>query len=401
MRVAIFTDNDFEKVNGVTTTLRAVLEHAPDDIDVRVYTCDGEGLETPDYLALPAFGFGIPFYREMKIYAPPLRRILRHAVADGIDLVHLTTPGPVGLAARWVASRLQVPIIGSFHTDLATYTRMLSGSKRLGQAMETYMRWAYGRCERVFVPSLATRDMLIRARISPTHIDVWRRGVSNTLFNPARRSAELRERWGVSADRPALLYVGRVSREKGLSLLRPLSRFLEYAGVAHRLVIVGDGPMRSALAASCPDAIFTGTMTPDGVATAMASADLFVFPSETDTAGNVVLEAQASGLPVLVSRIGGPSENMRHGDTGFACGDLTDFARRAAQLLRNAGRRSEYSEAARRYAMTRSWESALEPLYRAYACDSPQEADISEIQERARSSLSWKPIEQPTHHCLP
>jgi glycosyltransferase involved in cell wall biosynthesis len=237
--------------------------------------------------------------------------------------------------------------------------------------------------------------MLIRARINPAHIDVWPRGVSTTLFNPAKRSTELRARWGVSADRPALLYVGRVSREKGLSLLQPLSRFLEYAGGTHRLVIVGDGPMRSELAGNCPDAIFTGTMSPDGVATAMASADAFVFPSETDTAGNVVLEAQASGLPVLVSRVGGPSENMRHGDTGFACADLTDFARRAAQLLRSAGRRQGYSEAARRYAMTRTWESALEPLYGAYARRSPEEAGIPAMHEAALNGLSWKRIEQP------
>jgi hypothetical protein len=103
MKVAIFTDNDFTKVNGVTTTLRAVLDHAPDSLDLRVYTCETHGMDMDEYLALSAYGIGIPFYREMKIYWPPFRRFLRHAVEDGIELIHYTTPGPVGLAAMWVA----------------------------------------------------------------------------------------------------------------------------------------------------------------------------------------------------------------------------------------------------------------------------------------------------------
>src|SRR5580700_3106168 len=327
MKVAIFTDNDFGKVNGVTTTLRAVLEHAPDDLDLRIYTCESVGMEAIDYLSLSAFGIGIPFYREMKMYFPPLRRFLRHAMADGVDLVHFTTPGPVGLAAMWVASRLGLRMIGSFHTDLAEYTRLLSGSRWLGSLMQEYMRWPYGKCERVFVPSGATRDMLIRARIDPARIEIWPRGVSTTQFDPAKRSPALRERWRVSGRRPALVYVGRLSCEKGLGLLGPLTRHLDYAGVAHRLVFVGDGPMRQELEALCPGAVFTGTLSADDVAVAMASADLFVFPSLTDTAGNVVLEAQASGLPVVVTNVGGPHENMIAGRTGVVSADRDDFIR--------------------------------------------------------------------------
>jgi len=135
-------------------------------------------------------------------------------------------------------------------------------------------------------------------------------------------------------------------------------------------VLVGDGPMRKELEASCPGVVFTGTLSPDDVAIAMASADIFVFPSLTDTAGNVVLEAQASGLPVLVSRFGGPRENLRAGESGFVCGDLLDFARRTSDLVRHAGKRRQFGEAARRYALTRRWEAALDPLYRSYAARS-------------------------------
>jgi glycosyltransferase involved in cell wall biosynthesis len=141
--------------------------------------------------------------------------------------------------------------------------------------------------------------------------------VDTTHFTPARRSASLRERWRVSADRPALLYVGRVSREKGLHLLPAIGAALEARGLRHRLVIAGDGPMRRELAAACPDAVFLGSLGRDAVADAFASADLFVFPSTTDTAGNVVLEAQASGLPVVVSDRGGPRENIDPDSSGL------------------------------------------------------------------------------------
>jgi hypothetical protein len=146
MNVAIFTDNDFGKVNGVTTTLKAVLEYAPPHIRPRIYTCEGRGCERPNYLALRAFGIGIPFYREMKMYVAPFRRFLRHAVADQIDVIHYTTPGPVGLAAMWVSSRVGVPLVGSFHTDLAEYTRVLSGRARLGDLMQEYGHRAARRC---------------------------------------------------------------------------------------------------------------------------------------------------------------------------------------------------------------------------------------------------------------
>src|SRR5262249_34987653 len=153
----------------------------------------------------PAFGIGIPYYREMKMYLPPFRRFLRHAEADGIELIHYTTPGPVGLAAMWVAQRLNIPMVGSFHTDLAEYTRVLSGSARLGDLMHQYMRWPYGKCDRIFVPSEATREMLVGGGIDASKIDIWRRGVDTMRFDRARRSAALRAQWGASDDRPVLV----------------------------------------------------------------------------------------------------------------------------------------------------------------------------------------------------
>jgi glycosyltransferase involved in cell wall biosynthesis len=304
----------------------------------------------------------------MKMYIPRFFAFLKRARADGIELVHYTTPGPVGLVAMFVASRLQVPMVGSFHTQLSEYTALLSGSERLGNLMREYQRWPYGKCERILVPSTATRDLLIAAKIRAEKIRIWTRGVDTERFAPSRRSAAMRQAWGVDDARPALIYVGRLSREKGLELVPAIARTLRDAGVDHRLVFVGDGPMRQALQQACPDAVFTGALPHVDVATAMASADVFLFPSRTDTLGNVVLEAQASGVPVLVSDAGGPRENIVEGETGFVCAErgALDMPVRTLQLASDRTKRVAMGEAARAYALSRSWTSAMAPLYEAW-----------------------------------
>ena len=368
MRVAVFTDNDFDKTNGVTTTLKALLRHAPDDVRPRIYTFADFGIDTPDYLALASLGVPIPFYSEIQVYVPRLRELRRRLRSDGVRLIHLTTPGPAGLAARYLAPRSGARLVGSFHTLVAEYTAALSGSARLADGMRHYARWLYGTCERVLVPSRDTRARLVADRWNPERLSMWPRGVDTTIFSPCRRSAALREHWHVSDRRPALLYAGRVSREKGLAMLRPLETLLHQRRVPFRLIIVGEGPMTRELHELCPDAAFTGRLSHDQVAIAMASADVFVFPSETDSAGNVVLEAQASGLPVIVTSAGGPQEYMRHGETGFVCApkDAHGVAERLAALLRDALFRADTAAAARRYAEGRSWPASLEPVYDLY-----------------------------------
>ena len=372
VRVAVFTDNDFAKVNGVTTTLSALLRHAPSGVEPCVYTHADRGAAGPGYVAMPAVGVGLPFYREMRVYLPRVRALRARVRADGGQLVHLTTPGPIGLAALHVARALELPLIGSFHTDLGRYVGMLSGSARLERWLRLYMRWLYGRCERVFVPSAATREMLVEDGADASRVALWVRGVDAEAFSPQHRSAARRRAWRVGDGAPgsplALLYAGRVSREKGLDLLPEVSARLRRAGVAHRWVVVGDGAGRPELECALEDAVFTGTLDRRGVARAMASADLFVFPSCTDTAGNVVLEAQACGLPVVVSDQGGPKENMRPGVTGrvFRGGDAGDLSEAIIDLASSPARREASSAAARRYAAGRGWEQALAPLYDAY-----------------------------------
>jgi glycosyltransferase involved in cell wall biosynthesis len=367
MKVAIFTDNDFDKVNGVTTTLTAVLKHAPSDIQPRIYTAAALGSDQPDYLAYRSFGIGIPFYREMKMYVPHWRRYLDRVIRDRIDVIHLTTPGPLGLVALWVAAQASLPLIGSFHTDLSAYTTLLSGSEQLGSLMREYMRWMYGRCAQVLVPSAATRQLMQDARMPSDRLRIWSRGVDTDLFSPDKRADHLRAEWRVADRRPAILYVGRVSREKGLALLPLLQDALRGRGINHQLIIAGEGPMQRELADQCQNAIFTGSLGRDRVAQVFASSDIFVFPSETDTAGNVVLEAQSAGIPVVVSDQGGPKENLWPGLSGIVCtGQNPHTWADAIAGLCAPGKREIAAAHARHYALSRRWDLSLAPLYDAY-----------------------------------
>jgi glycosyltransferase involved in cell wall biosynthesis len=389
MRVAIFTDNDFEKTNGVTTTLRALLRYAPADLQPRIYTMSDLATDTQEYLALASIGVPIPWYREMRMYVPRLRAFRKHLEADKVGLIHLTTPGPAGLAAKYLSAKLMLPTIGSFHTHLAEYTTVLSGSPRLGRWMNLYMRWLYGHCERVLVPSEATRDTLRDLGWTLDRMSIWSRGVDPIAFAPSRRSPALREQWGVGDKRPAIMYAGRISREKGLALLQPFDSLLYRHHVPYRLILAGDGPMMADLRSACPDAIFLGRLAHDDMGAAMASADLLLFPSDTDTAGNVVLEAQACGLPVLVSEKGGPREQIVNGTTGFACrpGDALDFGGRAIELLRSKERRTEMAMAARAHALARNWKSAFDPLFSAYRVTLAAHARQGELALDARAGM--------------
>ena len=365
MNVGIFTDNDFAKVNGVTTTLKAVLAHLPGDVHARVYTADDAGAERPDYVSLRAPGVGLPFYREMRVFWPRFSAFVAQARRDRLDLVHLTTPGPIGLAARYVAWRLGLPMVGSFHTLLAEYAEVLSGSRVAGDLMRAYQRWAYSACEVILAPSDATRRLLVEAAFPGDRLQVWARGVDTTRFTPDKRSAAQRAAWGVSHALPIVAYVGRLSKEKGLDDLPAMSRWLRAQGQPHRLLFVGDGPLRADLQRACPQAIFTGSVAHDEVPALMASADVFVFPSRTDTFGNVVVEAQASGLPVIVTDQGGPRESVRHGETGFVCGTRGPWTLAVAleRLLRDPARRAQMGTRARQAALARSWPLALAPLF--------------------------------------
>jgi glycosyltransferase involved in cell wall biosynthesis len=390
LRVAIFTDNDFAKINGVTTTLKAVLQFS-ERVEPRVYTAADLGVQTANYFATPSMGIGLPWYREMRIYWPRLAAFSRALERDEVQVIHVTTPGPIGLAGRWLAARHRLPLVGSYHTHLGDYASTLSGSARLGGVLERYMRWCYQPCDPLLVPSSAARDLLVSRGYEAGRLRLWSRGVDVARFNPERVSPAWRRTWHVDARRPAILYAGRLSREKGLDLIGPLQRQLHRHGLAHQFVFAGDGPMRAELEAMCPDGVFLGALPHDRVAVAMASSDVFLFPSTTDTLGNVVLEAQASGLPVVVSDIGGPKQQMIPDVTGLVsrAGDAAAFAANVVKLLRHADSRAAMGRQARAYAETRDWPRSLDPLVAAW-----QAASYAGTSESAGVTSAVRPCQK-------
>ncbi len=365
MRVAVFTDSDFSKVNGITNVLRAVRRYAPDGIEPRIYTASDIEQHADGYFSPASWGCDLPWSRQMRVYWPPLARFARAMRADHIDVVHLTTPGPVGFAGRWLADRTGAPIVGSYDTHAADYG---PHTGRFTGLVEYYTRWIYGRCDPLLVPSQAARDLLSSRRFPIDRIGLWRRGVDTSRFRPERRSDARRAAWHVDDRRPAILYVGRLAKDKGLGVVPEISAALWRARVAHQLVFAGDGPMRAELQSACPDAVFLGTLPQDDVGALMASADVFLFPGTAEALGTVVLEAQSSGLPVVVSDRGGPSEQILRNTTGIVCkaGNAQEFVAALTTLLRSSETRRAIGRAGRQHALGRSWPAALGPLYDAW-----------------------------------
>jgi glycosyltransferase involved in cell wall biosynthesis len=220
----------------------------------------------------------------------------------------------------------------------------------------------------VLVPSRDASERLVEAGWDGGRLVVWPRGVDATLFSPERRSESLREKWSVSDKRPAILYAGRLTREKGVSMLDQIGSQLYRRRRAHRFVIAGDGPLRDDLRHAIPDAVFLGQLPQDQLAAAMASADVVVSPGDAGTGGSVVLEAQACGVPVVVSAAGGASENVIDGESGFVCrpSDHVAFATGIEQLLADRAHRRAIGAGARKFAAGRSWQVATSVLYTSY-----------------------------------
>lgn len=369
LHVGHFTDTLFD-VNGVARTLQHQLEMASlHGKRLQVLTCAPSGdahlpfAHRSDVRTFkPTGSFAVPEYPELQLHYPPMLRILRHCYEAGFTHLHSATPGPMGLVALAVARILKLPIHGTYHTAFPQYVMQLTGDAGLEEAMWQYMIWYYGQMDKVYVPSLATGDELVARGIPQERIAFYPRGIDIHTFTPAHRNGFFK-RYPAAAQRLRLLYVGRLSREKNLHILAEAFRIVAATRTDVALVLVGDGPARGELATTLEGlpTVFTGYMEGSNLTAAYASSDLFVFPSATDTFGNVVLEAQASGLPVIVTDAGGPKENILPGRTGCIVpeGDPAALAAAILEMTANRERLATMGAAARTYAESRSFEAAF------------------------------------------
>lgn len=367
MRVAYFTESLYPLVDGVSRTLARLFDTLLlEQIDFRIVSpfvppaevAWGDRVISVPYAHFPPY----PDYRVSR----PGGRSLRNAL-DSFDpeLVHVVSPTPMAVWAQRYARRRATPAVASFHTHFVSYFRYY-GVRSLERSGWRGLRWFYARCQRVYAPSWTIVRELEEHGIGP--VELWSRGIDLEAFHPGHRDEELRRSVGVSESVPLLLLVSRLVKEKDLADLIGVDRELRGRGVRFRLALVGDGPMRKELETALPEAVFAGHRAGAELARWYASADVFVFPSTTETLGNVVLEALASGIPAVVVDRGGPQDLVTHGETGYvaAANDIHAISDRLEPLLRDAGIRSRMGEAGRRSAVDRDWHTINRGLIESY-----------------------------------
>lgn len=367
-RIAIVVGNYVNVVDGVALTFGRLVRArllAGDRLMVLAPGAEHPRIDPAGaFVPLPAVPIPVqPEYRFALGIPAAARRMLERFEPE---LIHVGSPDLAGLAALEFAAARGIPVVASYHSEIARYLRYLPGlAAPLGPLLErgvwSWIRSFYGRCRHVYAPSTSMVETL-RARGIEAELRVWGRGVDTRRFAPARRSVSWRRRLGVADEQPLIGFVARLRWEKGLSTLAAVLDRLAELGPSHASFIAGDGPARAELERRCPNTRFLGELGVAELARAYASADLFLYPSATETFGNVTLEAMASGLPTICADAPGSRSLVIPGETGelIEPGDVEGFAAAAAALLADPERREAMGKAARARAEARSWERAIE-----------------------------------------
>jgi glycosyltransferase involved in cell wall biosynthesis len=374
LRVAVVTETYPPEVNGVAATLSRVVEglhaagHELQLVRPR-QSQDEPGADAagPDarFAELLMRGLPIPRYPQLRMGLPAKRALLQRWTAQRPDIVHIVTEGPLGYSALQAATQLKLPVVSDFRTNFQAYSKHY-GIAWLRTPIMGYLRKFHNRTACTMVPTDGLRGELMLAGFK--NLRVVARGVDTLLFDPQRRNAALRTSWGVGDNDLVALCVGRLAPEKNLGLLMEAFDALRTREPRARLVVVGDGPLRAALQQRCPTAIFSGMQRGENLATHYASADLFLFPSVTETFGNVLPEAMASGLAVVAYDYAAARQLVRHGDNGLLV-PFEDGAAFCAAAERLAGQLTwvrAMGVQGRLTAKRHDWASIVERVEQAY-----------------------------------
>ncbi|QPF75562.1 glycosyltransferase family 1 protein [Roseateles sp. DAIF2] len=378
LRIALVTETYPPEVNGVARTVACVVEglrarnHAVQLLRPRQQRGEkGEGnphgtAADERFHEVLMRGLPIPRYPHLRMGVASKRSLVQLWTLRRPDIVHIATEGPLGWSALQAASYLKLPICSDFRTNFHAYSKHY-GIGWLNKPIMVYLRKFHNKTQCTMVPDAALRDEL--QGLGFAGVRVLARGVDTQLFDPARRSAALRESWGAAAQDPVVLHVGRLAPEKNLVTLVEAFESLRQAQPRARLVLVGDGPARAELQARLPDAVFAGMRHGEELASFYASGDLFVFPSLTETYGNVTAEALASGLPVLAYDYAAAGQLVDNGVNGWRApfGNAPEFLRLARLLGGDFGGLRAMGAAARARAEQLSWAGIVGNLEGIYA----------------------------------
>lgn len=364
LHITLITETYAPEINGVANTLSRLCDglrlrgHRVEVIRPRQN--DDEPRGNGDDLML-CRGWPIPGYPGLQWGQSSMHKLLRRWQRNRPDVLYIATEGPLGLSALRAARRLRIAIVSGFHTNFQQYTRQY-GLGFITRLLTSYLRWFHNRSNATLVPSVSQKIELERRGFE--RLALLSRGVDCQLFHPSRRSAFLRESWGLELGDTAVLHVGRLAPEKNLGVLKATfdSLATAYPEKRLRLVIVGDGPVRATLQEQLPDAVFCGTQRGEALATHYASGDLFLFPSMTETFGNVVLEALASGLGVVAYDEAAAAQHIRHGHNGAVAmsGDEEGFIDAARWMLENDENLRRVRLNARQHASRQGWAGIIE-----------------------------------------
>ena len=364
-RVAIFTDTYAPDLNGVARTLARLDEALTQrGMEVRVFAPDAPEARSHDRVSrYRSVAFWA--YPELRLAWPSWARLTDDLGGWRPSLIHAATPFGVGLAARAVARRLGVPFVTSYHTSLSEYARFY----QLG-AISTpgwsFLRWFHNGGRRTFVPTRAIADDLAARGFA--RLGIWGRGVDARRFNPGWRRDAIREAVGAGPSDTLVLYVGRVAKEKGIDVLLDAARVVQSTTPNVVFAIVGDGPYDAIARANAPASVrFVGRVTGSRLSTLYASSDLFVFPSTTDTFGNVLLEAMASGLAIVGADVGPTRELLEEGSgVTFEPGSASALASVIHGMAANPSARAVCAAAGLSRARAATWDAVFDELIDGY-----------------------------------
>jgi glycosyltransferase involved in cell wall biosynthesis len=364
LRIAFVTETYPPEVNGVAMSTARVVEglhrrnHDVQLIRPRQDSSDAAE-RSPRFHEVLTRGLPIPKYPNLRMGVASKRSMVRMWSVRRPDVVHIATEGPLCWSAMQAALHLKLPVCSDFRTNFHAYSRHY-GIGWLHRPIMAYLRKFHNRTQCTMVPTEALRLEL--AACGFQRLTVVSRGVDTRQFSPAHRSDDLRAQWGAGPDDLVLTCVGRIAAEKNLVTLVDAYEAIRAQQPRARLVLVGDGPMRAELQARCPSVVFAGQRTGQDLATHYASADLFVFPSMTETFGNVTAEAMASGLPVVAFDYAAAGQLIRPGDNGLLApfGDTQAFMRCALELAANTPRLRRMGLQACQDAKLLDWDGIVE-----------------------------------------
>jgi len=360
-------------VDGSILTLRRMTRHLANRLDrVTVlcapgrsdtHDCERDGAVLHTVPSLP-----MPFQPEYRLPAGLGRDAARMLTDTAGTLVHLGAPDPLAVAAMRHARRAGVPVVTSFHSNIVSYFRYLGLPRSIDRLGWRFFRWFYGRCDQVYVPTRSMQEELERNGVRAEY-RLWPRGVDHLRFDPAKRSSRWRRRPGIADDELLVVFAARLKWEKGLKILAAVMERLNHSALGIRTMIVGDGVGRRELERRLPGTLFTGFLDAEALAAAYACADVFLYPSSTDTFGNVTLEAMASGLPVVCARAPGSKCLVRDGVNGYLVDpeNVGAYVDAVQALAREPDLRRAMAAASRRLSLAYTWERAFALLEGYYA----------------------------------